>query len=168
MESVGYTKSQLQINIMKITERKVVQLIACVIYLLLFAFVLLVPNQLMSITEVDEGPGDAVVGLMLFIAFVEICVLFVFLDLFFHLFLCHNKFRWTAIILLLFNGIYKTCEYYFVYSRYESGKRLSENTYESVPTADVLVCFYEINSIIVMYLITMILLNKLWRYWRQR
>lgn len=168
MESVGYTKSQLQINIMKITERKVVQPVAWVIYLLLFAFVLLVPNQFMSITEVGDGPGAAVVGLMSFMAFVEICVLFVFIDLFFHLLLRHNKFRLTAIILLLSNGIYKTVEYYFVYSGYESGKRLSENIYENVPTADVLVFFYEINSIILMYLVTMILLSKLWRYWSQR
>lgn len=93
--------------------------------------------------------------------------MFVFLDIFFHLFLCHNKFRLSAIILLLFNGIYKICEYYLLYSGYE-GKYLSENTYESVPTADELVLFGEINGIIVLYLITMILLSKLWGYWSRR
>ena len=112
---------------MKIAEIKVGQLIAWVIYLLLFALVLMVPNQLMSITEVNDGPGAAVDGLMALIGFVGGCVLFVSLDLFFHLFLRHNKFRLSvflrhnkfrlsAIILLLFNGIYKTCEYYFIYS----------------------------------------------------
>lgn len=59
-------------------------------------------------------------------------------DLFFHLFLRHNKFRLSAIILLLFNGVYKTYEYYFIYLGYE-GKYLTENTYESVPTAGDLV-----------------------------
>lgn len=152
---------------MKIAEIKVGQLIAWVIYLLLFALVLMVPNQLISITEVNDGPGAAVDGLMALIGFVGGCVLFVFLDIFFHLFLCHNKFRLSAIILLLFNGIYKICEYYLLYSGYE-GKYLSENTYESVPTADELVLFGEINGIIVLYLITMILLSKLWGYWSRR
>ena len=63
--------------------------------------------------------------------------------------------------------VYKICEYYFIYSGYE-GKYLSENTYESVPTADELVLFGEINGIIVLYLITMILLSKLWGYWSRR
>lgn len=157
----------MKINIIKIAEIKVGQLIAWVIYLLLFALVLMVPNQLMSITEVNDGPGAAVDGLMALIGFVGGCVLFVSLDLFFHLFLRHNKFRLSAIILLLFNGIYKTCECYFIYSGYE-GKYLSENTYESVPTADELVLFGEINGIIVLYLITMILLSKLWGYWSRR
>lgn len=58
----------------------------------MFALVLMEPNQLMSITEVNDGPGAAVDGLMALIGFVVICVLFIFLDLFFHLFLRHNKF----------------------------------------------------------------------------
>lgn len=152
---------------MKIAEMKVGQLIAWVIYLLMFAIVLIEPNQLMSITEVNDGPGAAADGLMALIGFVVICVLFVFLDLSFHLFLRHNKFRLSAIMLLLFNGIYKTCEYYFIYSGYE-GRYLTENTYESVPTADALVFFAEINGIIVLYLVTMILFSKLLRYWSRR
>ena len=103
---------------MKIAKIKVGQLIAWVIYLLMFALVLMEPNQLMSITEVNDGPGAAVDGLMALIGFVVICVLFIFLDLFFHLFLRHNKFRLSAIILLLFNGVYKTYEYYFIYLAY--------------------------------------------------
>ncbi len=71
---------------MKIAKIKVGQLIAWVIYLLMFALVLMEPNQLMSITEVNDGPGAAVDGLMALIGFVVICVLFIFLDLFFHLF----------------------------------------------------------------------------------
>lgn len=152
---------------MKIVEIKFGQLIAWVIYLLLFALVLMEPNQLMSITEVNDSPGAAIDGLMALIGFVMSCILFVSLDLFFHLFLRHNKFRLSAIILLLFNGIYKTCQYYFIYSGYE-GKYLSENTYESVPTADGLILFGEINGIIVLYLITMMLLSKIWGYWFQK
>ena len=49
---------------MKIAKIKVGQLIAWVIYLLMFALVLMEPNQLMSITEVNDGPGAAVDGLM--------------------------------------------------------------------------------------------------------
>lgn len=45
---------------MKIAKIKVGQLIAWVIYLLMFALVLMEPNQLMSITEVNDGPGAAV------------------------------------------------------------------------------------------------------------
>ena len=156
-----------RIFIMKIAEIKVGQLIAWVIYLLMFALVLIEPNRLMSITEVNDGPGAAVDGLMALIGFVVICVLFVSLDLFFHLFLRHNKFRLSAIMLLLFNGVYKICEYYFIYSGYE-GKYLTENTYESVPTADDLVFFVEINGIIVFYLVTMMLFSKLLGYWSRR
>lgn len=152
---------------MKIAGIKVGQLTAWVIYLLLFALVLIEPNQLMSITEENDGPGAAVDGLMALIGFVLSCIFFVSFDLLSHLILRHNKFRISAIILLLINGIYKTCEYYFVYSGYE-GKYLSENTYESVPTADVLVLFGEINAIIVLYLVTMILLSKLWGRWIRR
>lgn len=152
---------------MRIAEIKIGQLIAWVIYLLMFAIVLIEPNQLMSITEVNDGPGAAADGLMALIGFVVICVLFVFLDLSFHLFLRHNKFRLSAIMLLLFNGIYKTCEYYFIYSGYE-GRYLTENIYESVPTADALVLFAEINGIIVLYLVMMILFSKLLGYWSRR
>ena len=144
---------------MKIAKIKVGQLIAWVIYLLMFALVLMEPNQLMSITEVNDGPGAAVDGL--------ICVLFIFLDLFFHLFLRHNKFRLSAIILLLFNGVYKTYEYYFIYLGYE-GKYLTENTYESVPTAGDLVLFVEINGIIVLYLVMMILFSRFLGYWSRK
>lgn len=152
---------------MKIAKIKVGQLIAWVIYLLMFAFVLMEPNQLMSITEVNDGPGAAVDGLMALIGFVVICVLFIFLDLFFHLFLRHNKFRLSAIILLLFNGVYKTYEYYFIYLGYE-GKYLTENTYESVPTAGDLVLFVEINGIIVLYLVMMILFSRFLGYWSRK
>lgn len=148
---------------MKIAEIKVGQLIAWVIYLFLFALVLMEPNQLMSITEVNDGPGAAVDGLMALIGFVGGCVLFVFLDLFFHLFLRHNKFRLSAIILLLFNGIYKAYEYCFFYSGYE-GKYLTEDRYESVPTADDFVFFSEVNGIIALYLVIMMLLSKLLGY----
>ena len=48
---------------MKIAKIKVGQLIAWVIYLLMFALVLMEPNQLMSITEVNDGPGAAVDGI---------------------------------------------------------------------------------------------------------
>lgn len=69
---------------MKIAEMKVGQLIAWVIYLLMFALVLIEPNQyIMSINVINDGPGDAVDGLMAFIDFVGICVLFVFFDLIF-------------------------------------------------------------------------------------
>ena len=57
--------------------------------------------------------------------------------------------------------------YYFIYSGYE-GKYLTENTYESVPTADDLVFFAEINGIIVLYLVTMMLFSKLLGYWSRR
>lgn len=106
-------------------------------------------------------------GLMALIGFVVICVLFIFLDLFFHLFLRHNKFRLSAIILLLFNGVYKTYEYYFIYLGYE-GKYLTENTYESVPTAGDLVLFVEINGIIVLYLVMMILFSRFLGYWSRK
>ena len=72
----------------------------------MFALVLLEPNQFMSIIEVNDGPGAAVDGLMALIGFVAVCVLFVSLDLFIHLFLHHNKFRLSAIILLLFNVLF--------------------------------------------------------------
>ena len=46
---------------MKIAEMKVGQLIAWVIYLLMFALVLIGPNQyIMSINVINDGPGDAV------------------------------------------------------------------------------------------------------------
>ena len=48
---------------MKIAKIKVGQLIAWVIYLLMFALVLMEPNQLMSITEVNDGPGVNVRGI---------------------------------------------------------------------------------------------------------
>lgn len=59
---------------MKIAEMKVGQLIAWVIYLLMFALVLIGPNQyIMSINVINDGPGDAVDGLMAFIGFAGIC-----------------------------------------------------------------------------------------------
>ena len=149
---------------MKIAEMKVGQLIAWVIYLLMFALVLIGPNQyIMSINVINDGPGDAVDGLMAFIGFAGICVLFVFFDLIFHLLFHHIRFRLSAIILLLFNGIYKAYEYCFCYSGYE-GKYLTENTYESVPTADDFVFFSEVNGIIALYLVIMMLLSKLLGY----
>lgn len=115
---------------MKIAEMKVGQLIAWVIYLLMFALVLIGPNQyIMSINVINDGLGDAVDGLMAFIGFAGICVLFVFFDLIFHLLFHHIRFRLSAIILLLFNGIYKAYEYCFFYSGYE-GKYLTEDRYE--------------------------------------
>lgn len=75
----------------------------------------------------------------------------------------HIRFRLSAIILLLFNGIYKAYEYCFFYSGYE-GKYLTENTYESVPTADDFVFFSEVNGIIALYLVIMMLLSKLLGY----
>lgn len=141
---------------MKIAEMKVGQLIAWVIYLLMFALVLIGPNQyIMSINVINDGLGDAVDGLMAFIGFAGICVLFVFFDLIFHLLFHHIRFRLSAIILLLFNGIYKAYEYCFFYSGYE-GKYLTEDRYESVPTADDFVFFSEVNGIIALYLVTIL------------
>lgn len=149
---------------MKIAEMKVGQLIAWVIYLLMFALVLIEPNQyIMSINVINDGPGDAVDGLMAFIGFVGICVLFVFFDLIFHLLFHHIRFRLSAIILLLFNSIYKAYEYCFFYSGYE-GKYLTEDRYESVPTADDFVFFSKVNGIIVLYLVIMMFLSKLLGY----
>ena len=48
---------------MKIAEMKVGQLIAWVIYLLMFALDKIVQNQyIMSINEINDRPGDAVEG----------------------------------------------------------------------------------------------------------
>ena len=149
---------------MKIAEMKVGQLIAWVIYLLMFALVLIEPNQyIMSINVINDGPGDAVDGLMAFIDFVGICVLFVFFDLIFHLLFHHIRFRFSAILLLLFISIYKAYEYCFFYSGYE-GKYLTEDRYESVPTADDFVFFSKVNGIIVLYLVIMMFLSKLLGY----
>lgn len=64
---------------------------------------------------------------------------------------------------MLFNGIYKAYEYCFFYSGYE-GKYLTEDRYESVPTADDFVFFSEVNGIIALYLVIMMLLSKLLGY----